>query len=32
VSDLLDVVATTLNIKIEQPADKHINITKQTAP
>jgi len=32
VSDLLDVVATTLNIKIEQTADKHINITKQTAP
>jgi ferric-dicitrate binding protein FerR (iron transport regulator) len=28
VTDLLDVVATTLNIKIEQPADKHITITK----
>jgi len=28
VSDLLDVVATTLNIKIEQAAEKHINITK----
>lgn len=27
-ADLLDVVATTLNIKIEQPADKHITITK----
>ena len=28
VTDLLDVVATTLNIKIEQPVEKHINITK----
>ena len=27
-ADLLDVVATTLNIKIEQPSDKHITITK----
>ncbi|MFT3935595.1 MAG: FecR domain-containing protein [Chitinophagaceae bacterium] len=28
VADLLDVVSTTLNIKIEQTGDKHINITK----
>ena len=28
VADLLDVVSTTLNIKIEQPAEKNITITK----
>lgn len=28
VADLLDVVSTTLNIKIEQSAEKHITITK----
>jgi len=28
IADLLDVVSTTLNITIQQPADKHITITK----
>jgi transmembrane sensor len=28
ITDLLDVVGTTLNIKIEQPAEKNITITK----